>query len=157
MKTMSFRRLSYGSLDYFVWMHTNEAPGPDAWDESMQALAAYAKETRDDLSRWRGLVFTDGGAPSAVQRAQLSAIFKDRPVRVSVISRSSFVRAVVTALTWFNLRIKAFSPADVGRAFEYLEVRPPDQKRLWNELAQMEAECRRVEVLRAAQADSVAS
>jgi hypothetical protein len=154
MKTMSFRRLSYGGLDYYVWMHTNEAPGQGEWDESMQALASYARETNDDFTRWRGLVFTDGGAPSALQRAQLSAIYKDRPVRVSVISRSPFVRAVVTALTWFNLKIKAFSPGDIGRAFEYLDVRPADEKRLWNELAQMEAECRRVDVVRAAQAGS---
>jgi hypothetical protein len=77
----------------------------------------------DDL---RVLVFTDGGAPEPVQRkAFVDYLMKGNSI-ISVISASVKVQAVVTAVSWFSVRIKHFSPtAEVYRgAAQFLGFAP---------------------------------
>jgi len=59
---------------------------------------------------------------------------------------------VITALTWFDLKIKAFSPKDITHALDHIGVRAGERKRLWNELKTMEPECGRIEIFRTASA-----
>jgi len=131
-------------------MHTTQSPSTAEWKASIEAMRAYAEQHKNSLDRYRGLVFTDGGAPSALQRGDLNEIYGGRPIKVAVIASSAFVRAVITALTWFNLKIKAFAPKEVLEAFDHIGIRAPEQKQLWQQLSEMEAECGRVEVFRAA-------
>ncbi len=141
MSSMAFREMRFGELDYFIWMHGTEAPENDKWQASIEAMRAYVRAHDNKFDNYRGLVFTDGGAPTASQRADLNSIYGGRPVKVAVIANSAFVRAVITALTWFDLKIKAFAPKEIAAALDHIGVRPVERRRLFTELRAMEAEC----------------
>jgi hypothetical protein len=141
MSNMVFRELKLGDFDYFIWMHGTEAPENDKWQASIEAMRAYVRAHDNKLDNYRGLVFTDGGAPSASQRADLNSIYGGRPVKVAVIANSAFVRAVITALTWFDLKIKAFAPREIGGALDHIGLRTTERRRLFTELKAMELEC----------------
>ena len=79
------------------------------------------------------LIVTEGGAPTATQRQlmneELAAYLKENPrsLRSAIVTASTFVRGVVTALSWFHPGYCAFSPAHMDDAMDYLEV--PQQHR----------------------------
>lgn len=58
------------------------------------------------------LVFTDGGGPDYFQRRYLAEVTRDYTLSVAVVSSSVRVRALVTAMSWFNSRIRAFPESD---------------------------------------------
>ena len=60
-------------------------------------------------------MLTDGGAPNARQRLLLNAILKDPSPPVAIVSSSLVARAVVTAMGWFNPRVRAFAEGDLQR------------------------------------------
>jgi hypothetical protein len=68
------------------------------------------------------LVCTDGGGPTAAQGRRLNDLLDGRTVPVAIVSSSARVRGTVTALSWFNRRIKAFSPSALHDAIAYLEI-----------------------------------
>ena len=67
-------------------------------------------------------VFTDRGEPTAPQRRALNDPLGGRTVPVAVVSGSVRVRGTVTALSWFNRKIRAFPPWALGDAIAYLEI-----------------------------------
>ena len=71
------------------------------------------------------LVATKGGGPTSTQRKYLNDLLAGRHVPVAVMSSSTAVRGVVTALSWFNRKIKAFPPEGLADALTYLEIPNP--------------------------------
>ena len=118
MKTMAFA--SVGTV--VIVLHSNQAPTDAEWAE-------YVKEFKKfkDLTRVRSLVFTDGGAPNSAQRKEVNDLLDGRPGLTAVISASSMIRGVVTALQWFNPAIKSFSPDRVASAYEHLKLTPAER------------------------------
>ena len=122
MPTMVHER----STDLFVVIHPNRPPADDEWMTYLRSWSGH------DMSRMRTLVFTDGGGPSASQRRLATEALGGKESLTAVVSSSSMVRGVVTALSWFNPKIKSFSPDEAQRAFEYLRiVAPEDIARTW--------------------------
>ena len=67
------------------------------------------------------LVVTEGGSPSAAQRARLTEIFGKKGVPTAVLTDSSIVRGVVQALNWFvQGALRAFAPERLEDALVYL-------------------------------------
>jgi hypothetical protein len=122
MPTMVHER----SVDLFVVIHPNRPPSDDEW------LAYLRSWSGHDMSRMRTLVFTDGGGPNASQRKLATEALAGKESMTAVVSSSSMVRGVVTALSWFNPKIKAFSPEEAPRAFDYLRIQTPEEiARTW--------------------------
>jgi hypothetical protein len=95
---------------------------PDAeWGLWVDYIANYIKPG----SRPRIVVMTEGGSPTAAQRAALSAVtdqYKNE-AKVAVCTDSTMARGALTALSWFLPNAyRAFSHADVDRALQYLEI-----------------------------------
>ncbi len=121
MKNMAFQRVG----DYFVLVHNAMAPTEEEWDEWMQQYT-YASI----------LVVTDGGAPTASQRKRLktrvdelraspSYVPNKKEPKVAIVTASSFVRGVITALRWFyHDSYAAFPPDHINQALTYLDVPP---------------------------------
>jgi hypothetical protein len=92
----------------------------DPTDEEWDAYLALAEQ--HGIAQTMQLICTDGGEPTATQRRKLNERLGGRTVPVAVVSSSQRVRATVTALSWFNRRIKAFPLSGLSDALEYLEV-----------------------------------
>lgn len=98
-------------------VHTTKSPTDTEW-------APYYKELcKHDPTKIKSLAFTDGGAPSGAQRKQVNDYLNGRESRAVVVTANSFVRGVVTALSWFNSFMKAFPPEELDGALRYLGVR----------------------------------
>lgn len=114
------------SGELFVVVHPDRPPTDDDW-------TAYIRSWHPlDMGRMRTLVFTDGGGPNAAQRKLANQALRGRSSLTAVVSSSPMVRGIVTALSWFNPKIKAFSPEEALEAFYYLGMRAPEEvARTW--------------------------
>jgi hypothetical protein len=97
-------------------VHTDRPPTDAEWEPYYDELIKH------DPDQLRSLAFTDGGAPSGAQRKQVNDFLKGRASRAAVVSPSTMVRGVVTALSWFNSQMKVYSPKEVDAALQYLGV-----------------------------------
>lgn len=108
--------------------HTAKAPSDEEWKVYVEGVVTH------DPARLRSLVFTDGGAPNSTQRRVLNEALGGKTSLGAVVSPSTMVRGVVTALSWFNPMIKAFAPGETDEAFRYLGVTDSsDIANLWRE------------------------
>ncbi len=101
-------------------VHTNRPPSDAEWEPY------YAELVKHDPKKIRSLAFTDGGAPSAAQRAQVNDFLRGQASTAAVVTTSTMVRGVVTALSWFNAQMKAYAPRDVDAGLQHLGVRPDE-------------------------------
>lgn len=88
--------------------------------EESRELVAVLKGL--DHERMRSLTFTKGGTPSPAQRRELTEVLGGKQFVTAVVSDARMVRGVVTAMSWFNSAIKAYSSAELEEAFRYLQV-----------------------------------
>lgn len=99
----------------FIVVYADEV-ADDEWDAYMDLVAKHG------IDRTMQLIFTDGTVPTAAQRRDLQGRLAGRNVPVAVVSSSTPVRTVVTAMSWFNRRIRAFSPTALREAIAYLGI-----------------------------------
>jgi sugar (pentulose or hexulose) kinase len=97
-------------------------PTDAEWDAYMEAITQTLAHHKGDLTRIRGISISAGGGPASAQRAKVNQLLSGRTVRVAIITASSVGRGIVTALSWFNPMIRAFSPARLSDAIRYLEL-----------------------------------
>jgi hypothetical protein len=134
-KTMRFREWS-GVL---LCVHGSTDLQPEEW----AAYVDYCLQLPASCNK--ALIVTDGGGPNAAQRRALQDRYlsKQKEYRVAVMTDSSVVRGIVTALSWFNPDIRAF-PYDDGRslpaAMSYLGLNLDMGSRLRLELQMMRRE-----------------
>jgi hypothetical protein len=112
--------------DLFVVVHRARPPTDAEWTDYLDSWKPL------DMSAMRTLVFTDGGGPNPAQRKAANAALAGKSSLTAVVSSSALVRGIVTALGWFNPKIKAFGPEDAEHAFAYLGIRTPEETtRTW--------------------------
>ena len=100
----------------FLVVYGTADPSDEEWDAYLGLVKHHG------IDRTMQLICTDGGEPSAPQRKVLNEVLGGRPVPVAVVSSSVRVRGTVTALSWFNRRIRAFPPTGLHEAIAYLEI-----------------------------------
>jgi hypothetical protein len=122
LKTMAFGKVE----KFVVVVHSRKQPADNEWEDYIQFnLRVYAP---GDTLKY--LVVTDGGAPTAAQRMIMNEKLSEyvrgnnHLFRSAIVTGSTFVRGVVTALSWFNSGFYAFSPQHLDDAMRYLEVPP---------------------------------
>jgi hypothetical protein len=101
-----------------VLVHGARSPSDVDWDDYVLALGA---------SRVTGLlVATDGAGPDGRQRVKLNDLVKQRggSFPTAVVTGSVVARGIVTALGWFNPKLRAFAPAEIADALVYLGADP---------------------------------
>lgn len=126
----SFAARRVGSV--LVYVHTTAAPSDAEWES---VLSFY--EDSSPEAQLRTLVYTEGGAPNAAQRARLNARLGPRRVRIAVLTPSTLARAAGTALNWFRPEVRIFGPRDVKQAFSHLAVTDAESSELSNALREL--------------------
>ena len=120
-----------GSL--MITINTSRPPTDEEWNDYVETYRKRGPETL------RTLVFTDGGAPNSAQRKKVNEMLDGKTTRAAVISPNSMVRGVVTALSWFNPKIKVFAPEQLDDAFRYLEIRGAEIDTVWQVIRKLQS------------------
>lgn len=128
MTNMAFHH----SPGLFILVHNGATPSDAEWEAYVAAV-----KTEPDPSKFVTLVCTDGGSPTNAQRAALNLALGYVSTPTAVVSSSSVVRGVVSALNFFNRQIRSFAPAELGRAFAHLGVAGERQERALAELKRL--------------------
>ena len=138
MKTMAFRYTD-GLL---LVAHGAQAPSESDWSGYLR----YCEHHMPRTCR-RTLVRTRGGGPDAAQRKRAQQLITTisqgivEPLRVAVVTDSTLVRGIVTALNWFNPHTRAFAPDALSQALDYLSVPPGEPAaRVTGELQKLDRE-----------------
>ena len=100
----------------FIVVYGTADPSDEEWRGYIELVLHHG------IDRTMQLIYTDGGEPTSTQRRHLNEVLRGRTVPVAVVSASTRVRGTVTALSWFNRKIKAFPPAGLRDALAYLEI-----------------------------------
>jgi hypothetical protein len=100
--------------------HSSEPPTNAEWDAHLRLL----EQTMRAHGSVNTIVLTEGGAPSATQRAALTRVLGKGTTRSAILTRSAAVRAVLTALRLWNPTIVGFTPDELPKAMEFLGLPP---------------------------------
>lgn len=98
--------------------HSKEDPTEEDWE----SYVAITRKVLDEYGSVKLLVYSLGGGPNSVQRSKANDVFKERPQHVAVMLNSAILRGVVTALSWFNPKVRAFNLEQLEEACRYLEI-----------------------------------
>jgi hypothetical protein len=118
----------------FIVVYGAANPTDEEWDGYLELVERHGVE------RTMQLICTDGGEPSSVQRRRLNLLLNGRTVPVAVVSDRARVRGTVTALSWFNRKIKAFPPSALREAIAYLEIPATRTELIEREIIKLRAE-----------------
>lgn len=118
----------------FIVVYGTANPTDDEWGGYLDLVEHHGVE------RTMQLICTDGGEPTSAQRRELNELLNGRTVPVAVVSGSARVRGTVTALSWFNRKIKAFPPSGLREAIAYLEIPATRTELIEHEIDKLRAE-----------------
>jgi hypothetical protein len=122
----TFRSLATRTTgNYVVFVHGSLAPPQSEWQVVLDTYRSHP-----NIQRVKTLVYTEGGAPSAGQRAELSAVLGKAKVPVAVMTSSTIGRAAGTALSWLIPTFKVFSATDFDGALDHLGASSGDRRTL---------------------------
>lgn len=99
-----------------VGLHGEDNPDDADWNAYLDA----GRRILQEHEQLRVLAFSLGGGPNSTQRSMVNDMFKDRPQQVAVMLDSRLARGAVTALSWFNPKIKAFNLEQLDEACSHL-------------------------------------
>jgi hypothetical protein len=120
-----------------VCAHTERAPSDEEW----AAVIACIQPIQDPHTI-RILVHTDGGAPTATQRALLNSRVGTAKPPLAVMTPSSIARAAATAISWFSPSTRVFRPEDIAGAIRHLAVPQESVAVLRRTLAELRTDLR---------------
>ena len=112
MKNMAFKVVDR----LFIVVYGAANPTDEEWVNYLKIVE------RHGIDRTMQLILTDGGGPSSTQRKYLNELLAGRTVPVAILTGSTTIRGTVTALSWFNRKIRAFPPTGLRDAIAYLEI-----------------------------------
>lgn len=126
-RTLAYK---YWERKLVILVHSKDAPSDDEWK-------VYCDDVRKWCQQIRGiLVVSVGGGPNGVQRGELeTALGIDTyKAKTAVVTLSRVARGIVTAISWFNPSIKAFSTIQIPAAMDYLDVPKKDHDAVTREI-----------------------
>lgn len=122
----SYRSLATRGLgNYVVFVHGTLAPPQAEWNMVLDLFRNHP-----NLTAARTLVYTEGAAPSAAQRADLNAVLGKVKMPTAVMTSSTISRAAGTALSWLNPGFRVFAATDFDGAFDHLGATGNDRRML---------------------------
>lgn len=100
--------------DTLVLCHNDKTPSDADWNAWVSATLEVAHK--------KVLISSHGGGPSAAQRTRLSQARSSLPPeQVALLSDSSVLRGVLTAVAWLTgNNVKPFSPRELTEALRWL-------------------------------------
>ena len=97
-------------------VHGEGAPTDSEWNAYADCAIRNAASTRCII------ILSEGGGPNAKQRQRIARADAVKTLPTLVMSTSSLVRGMVTALGWLGKSIKACAPADAERIGAFVDL-----------------------------------
>lgn len=118
--------------DVLLVIHSTIPPDNEEW-EGLFAIHHDLGRTPDGANLV--LVHSDGGGPDARQRKRIAEVAARN--RIALLTRSPVVRAIGTAVRWFNPDLRVLSPDDLEGARVHLDVAPERWRRVARRLGEL--------------------
>lgn len=136
MKSMVFKIVG----NVHIVLHGASDPKDEDWRLYMNAVREEARKMTDaDFAKIRTLVFSAGGGPTAKHRKEINEFLGGRVTPVAIVTSSTIMRGVVTALQWFNPLVRAFPPEDVVGALDFLKTSSAEANVVWFEAKKLQS------------------
>lgn len=116
-----------------VFVHGTVPPTDAEWDRAMELYR------RVGIARGRMLVWTEGAAPNAAQRAKLGKVAGEAKPPIAVLTDSALARAAGTAISWFNPQLRAFPRTSIEPALDHLGLSGKERDDARTALAELRA------------------
>lgn len=110
--------------DLMLFMAASGAPSESEWNEYVLLLSSAAERLRPLQRPLRFMVFVDDSPPNAKQRAAVIDALGELTSKTAVVTTSVLARNLITVFSWLGLNLKAFSPSDLERVRDYLDLPP---------------------------------
>jgi hypothetical protein len=102
---------------YAVFVHTDRPPTASDWS---RVVAEYRKVP--NVKTIRVLVYSEGGAPSAAQRAELLSAMGLAQPRLAILTKSIIARVAAKAVALFAPELRVFDANQLEAALDYLQL-----------------------------------
>lgn len=119
----------------FLVMNTKDNPSDAEWAE-------YVDFTIKNLAHFTStMIITEGGGPNTMQRGMMNDMLEAKGFKqkVAVVTLSRLARGIVTALSWFNPNVRAFSTVQIPAALTYLDIPAADHEGVIKEIRGLRA------------------
>jgi hypothetical protein len=137
---LAFALVERAGLTLSLCVHTAELVPQNQWDGLIAQLARLGANSKFKPETLRMLVVSDGGAPDARQRVQLSEVWAGRMIKVAIVvpSTNNPVKlGVITALSWINPAVGFFNAPLMLDALRHLDL-AGELESLWPELMSLQ-------------------
>jgi hypothetical protein len=94
-------------------------------DDEVPEESLFQRQITDlDSGAIRAFIFHTQRSPKlrSVQRSQLVSVLQKRGIRLAVISDSTVVGGIATAMSWFYSNVKTFKSNQLQKAFEWFRI-----------------------------------
>jgi hypothetical protein len=96
-------------------VHAPMVPASADWSEFMAEVRTHAGI--------RGVViFANNSRLTPLQRAEIQSWYEEHKVRGALVTDSVMMRGIVTAMNWFGVDMRAFSPDNTDDAMDFVKV-----------------------------------
>jgi hypothetical protein len=120
---------------YAVFVHGDQSPSDPEWD---RAMAEY--RTISNPASVSVLVYSDGGAPTATQRAQLVRIMGQKLPRAAVVTKSVVAKIAAKAVGLFAKQLRVFDTSQLDAAVAHLQLGEHDRANVLRTLTELRTE-----------------
>jgi hypothetical protein len=120
--------LAFVTCDKFhvmLWMHTGTNPSDAEWASALARVIELKQKVGGDLDKVRGIVVSDGGAPTTVQRGEMFTKLLEGKAKVAAVTQAlsnPLIRGVATAISWLNPNARVYPPDRFNSALEHLDL-----------------------------------
>ncbi|HET6334303.1 MAG TPA: hypothetical protein VFG30_13865 [Polyangiales bacterium] len=137
---LAFALVERAGLTVSLCLHTAELVPQNEWDAMIAQLFRLGADANFHPEHLRMLVISDGGAPDARQRGQLSEVWGGRTIKLAIVVPSTnnpVKQGVITALSWLNPAVGFFSAPLMLDALRHLDL-AGELPSLWPELMSLQ-------------------
>jgi hypothetical protein len=107
---------------YSVFVHSDRSPTASDWSRIVAAVRAVPSVSTIPI-----LVYTDGGAPDAAQRAEILRVFGPTRPRIAILTKSVIARVAAKALSLLATELRVFDINQVDAALSHLRLSESDK------------------------------
>ena len=120
---------------YAVFVHGDQPPTDPEWDRVMAEYRAVSNPASVSV-----LVYSNGGAPTATQRAQLVRILGRQLPRAAVVTRSVVAKIAAKAVGLFAKQLRVFDTNQLDAAVAHLQLGEYDRANILRTLSELRSE-----------------
>lgn len=121
-----------------VSVHSATDPSDSEWGSYIESMRRAATAVRGDLMQLDHLVFTDGGGPWIANDTAPEG--SETLGRIALVTHRADLRAGLSLLSSFSLTFGVFSPQEIAKALDLLEVSQSLSPKIWHFVDELAAE-----------------